>query len=127
MKKFILAVLMIVMLAVPCMAEVEPSSLFGIDSSLWGVKTASGGWAAYLGFYGGKIYFNSSGEMPCELYLSSSYNDFIIFSIAQTRYLNGLFFPLLGFGFYQTTATPEVLTIQMNKVYDYWIPDMTCD
>ena len=37
MKKLILAVLIIIMLATPCMAEVEPEGIFSIEGTAWEV------------------------------------------------------------------------------------------
>jgi hypothetical protein len=63
MKKLILAVLMVVMLAVPCMAEVEPEGLFGLEGTFWsgisleqvGIPIPFG-----LGFHENTMYFCDS-------------------------------------------------------------------
>jgi hypothetical protein len=41
MNKLILTVLMVVMLATPCIAEVEPAGLFTIDNTQWYATASS--------------------------------------------------------------------------------------
>ena len=68
MKKSILVVLMLVMIATPCIAEVEPDGIFSIEGTLWrynlnGVHLTpyppyieAFGIAALLGFSDGKMF-----------------------------------------------------------------------
>ncbi len=58
MKKMIISVLGAVMIATPCMAEVEPDGFFSVEGTEWIGEMIPGVVAARLGFYGGKIYGN---------------------------------------------------------------------
>ena len=90
MRKTILAVLVVVMLATPCFAqEIEPDGLFSIEGTLWralpiGIQIfpLPGIWATedlQLGFYGGKAY------PDLELDDYSFYRDMLAFSIFSTN------------------------------------------
>jgi hypothetical protein len=90
MKKTILAVLMAVMIATPCLAEVETAGLFSVEGTLWGicalgifsippfVGIACG---AGIGFYQGKMYF-CTGNNCTSFDTFSSYNDMVVVSFA---------------------------------------------
>ena len=87
MNKLILTVLMVAMLAVPCMAEVEPEGMFSIDGTKWDVCAI--GLATLFpfvlpncftwGFYQGKVY-NCSGSY-CSPDSSMGYIDTPVVSI----------------------------------------------
>jgi hypothetical protein len=117
MKKIILATLMIAMLATPCMAEVEPSTLFSIENTLWLIEGTSD---LYYGFTGGIVYFCSTEGNSCLPLSNSSYVDFPLLGIfsyhggSRIGYLS----PLFGIGIAISSSSKDILL----KVNDNWTP-----
>jgi hypothetical protein len=71
MKKLVLAMLMVVMLATPCMAEVEPEGLFSIDHTEWSISPPMLGglgstpvWIDSIGCSAGIIYGHIQSSAP---------------------------------------------------------------
>lgn len=86
MKKSILTVLiMLVMIATPCLADVETAGPFSIEGTKWLTITVGifppiipdGEAIQYLGFYEGKVYRSAYGEGPYDMraYDDSSYTN----------------------------------------------------
>jgi hypothetical protein len=85
MKKLILAMLMVVMLAVTCMAEITPDGIFSIEDTAWqalpmGLQILPFPWIwpfydFKFGFDGGEVYRDS------ESIENSFYIDMLVFSI----------------------------------------------
>ena len=100
MKKIILAVLMVVMVATPCFAqEVETEGIFSIEGTLWsgcetgctkevgdGPPECDFSCEGTTGFYQGKMY--SCNETRCLSYSTKTYFDSPLISIVnfRTRY-----------------------------------------
>lgn len=95
MKKTILAVLMAVMIATPCLAqEVEPEGMFSIEGTLW--ETLPIGlqilpfpfiWPMndlQIGFYGGEVYLDGSKRFV----ENSFYADMLVCSVFSGSYKN---------------------------------------
>ena len=114
MKKGILAVLIILMVAIPSLAqEVEPDGLFSINGTLWSYDESYFGVGGgglyfiryYLGFHDGTVYY-SAGPMgiPDDFLVSDEaiYLDFIAFSIffmrRSTAFVGGVLYPAIGVG-----------------------------
>ena len=129
MKKLVLAMLMVVMLAVPCMAEVEPEGLFWIEGTYWtGVFTTAVTTEGNLdlAFSGGNMYMcNAPSEchpLTPNAVVTTSYIDIFLLTIftstltdgANSLTINGILFPFLsvgwGLGDYITDSTGGVLS-----------------
>jgi hypothetical protein len=124
MKKLILAMLMVVMIAMPCMAAVEaeqilPESALSLNKTLW-----SFGGSGMIGFYNGKVY---SGDFinGWTIVPNAFYIDLMVFSIfsvgSEFQTLSGLLFPLLGFGYAILLPYPYPAPILLILV-DPWTP-----
>ena len=61
MKQLILSVLIVVMLATPCTADVEPAGIFSLHGMDWVVLMGGGGNFYSYGFYEGDVYLRESG------------------------------------------------------------------
>ena len=91
MKKTILAVLMVVMITIPCLAqEVEPEGIFSIEETVWQelpialqifpVPWIGPNYDLEFGFYGGEVY---PDLQPVD---KSFYMDMLVFSIFAAGY-----------------------------------------
>jgi hypothetical protein len=115
MKKLILTVLMVVMLAVPCMAEMEPEGLFTVEGTFWNffmLDFETEETAYDLGFSGGIMYlcgrttgrcFDSSDPPFWTTYddnfLFTSFDSWIASLPGWWETLDGILIPVLGIGF----------------------------
>jgi hypothetical protein len=78
MKKTVLVVLMSLMFATPCLAEnVKPDGLFSIEGTLWAIEGEDG---ESFGFYEGNVHISIEMNLCIEI-MSSSYHDYLIFSL----------------------------------------------
>ena len=142
MKKLILTVLMVVMLATPCMAEVEPEGMFSIEETKWdfcGIVLATlfpfvGVNCLSWGFYQGKVYICNGSR--CSPDSSMGYIDTPVVSIIYSFYQGfglGVVQPSgIGMftGFYFVAAKnipPTFLSMVgiMFKTDDSWTPPTT--
>jgi hypothetical protein len=124
MKKTILAVLIVVMIATPCFAqEVETDGLFSIEGTLWSLaKTES-----YYGFSDGTVYFCGN---VCLALTASSYIDFPFFCLFSYHDKNsiGYIFPIIGMGivFYRSGDKDILIKTENNwtppEVISYIVP-----
>ncbi len=144
MKKLVLAMLMVVMLAVPCMAEIEPEWLFGVEGTYWtGVFTTAvtTDGKLDLAFSGGNMYMcNAPSECqpltPTSV-VTTSYIDIFLLTIfsskltegANSLTINGILFPFLnvgwGAGDYIADSAGGVLyplSATFMKITDTWTP-----
>jgi len=133
MKKIILAVLMVVMVATPCLAEVETDSFLTLERTLWHAVPILGGfYDVYLGFSMGKVYFceeiNSSGcsvspnSLYLDLFLAGMPSIFYIFSLPTVM---GWTLPIVGIGgMIAIFITPFDASglYTLTKVSDTWSP-----
>ena len=108
MKRTILALIIVVMVSTPCLAEVEPGNISSVERTLWDqceiVFTSykpffSMNCDKELGFYQGKVY--NCKDDGCEVI--SSYADLGAVSIARdinrgTNYYLAIMQPTIGFG-----------------------------
>ena len=126
MRKEILAVLIVVMVATPCFSqEIQPADIFTLERTLWSDGTG------YIGFYRGEVYSCEirNGTM-CTPYLDGNYVD--LFWIGLPSFFNlvdvflvgrGWAIPILGIGritFEGLAMSPE--KYRMRKLLDSWIP-----
>ena len=64
-KKVILAVLMVLMVVAPCLAETVPEGISSLHGTLWEETrmffnpTPA---ITHIGFYGGKVYYQTAGR-----------------------------------------------------------------
>ncbi len=139
MKKLILTVLMIVMISTPCLAEIQPDGVFLIEGTRWEFESEEN-YATYFGFHEGKVYILPGGI--CIELKSSSYNDFIIFSLFEYEVdawsdgdpdsvkCIGILFPLLEIGYaveYDTRVDKEYSQeYYLKKAGDNWQPESIC-
>ena len=154
MRKIILAVFVVLMFATPCLAqEIEPEGLLGIDGTLWQSVKSFGNvdypFKITYGFVNGQVYF---GDIlgRCQYFSSSSYEEFIIFSLVEyygetqpcySEYFTsfegkGVFFPLLRIGFISLTTKSTGLAnseqyenfaiVTLEKKLDSWVPSLSC-
>ena len=124
MKKLLLSVLMVVIVATPCLAEVEPESLFSIDNTLWLIFPSET--ESYFGFSGGKVYTVTPDGGTVAHY--SSYTDrpwgFSTFWTSDETV--GMLFPIILLGWF---CTLEEMQIDIGecafllKTSDNWTPD----
>ena len=103
MKKAILIVLMVVMVATPCLAEVEPEGIFSIEGTLWrvcGIVFATvppfigGSCDLIIGFYQGTVYSCDEYGGRCHPYPDYAYIDLLLVSIVYN-----IFFGKSGVGY----------------------------
>ena len=149
MKKTILAVLMVVLVATPCFAqEVEPDGLFSIEGTEWnvcrlGIQRIEGKWNPYppecytLKFANGSIE-QCFEKNRCRFHAAWTYIDSPVLSIAYTsnygmtsRADNSPLYvmqPTVGMGITTTLGECEggttcyFLIGIMFKVEDHWTP-----
>ena len=140
MKKTILLLLLVIMVATPCFADkVEPDGLFRLEETLWEID--AGGDAEWeflqIGFYQGSIYWVRPDS--CFFFGSSSYKDFLIFSIFEyfvdtpgEDYIkgNGILLPFWKIGFFRHTwyqgEEEPIWNFPLKKITDSWIPSTDC-
>jgi hypothetical protein len=119
MKKLVVAMLMVVMLAVPCMAEVEPDWFLGIENTIWGVQGIVGA----MGFQGGKMYAcYSTLALSCYIRENSFYIDLpgVAFVFYDDGYGTALLFSPLAWGVLFIQSTTPVWG--MFKASDLFTP-----
>ena len=134
MKKTILVVLTAVMIATPCLAEVEPAGLFGVEGTRWG--SCGIGFSPYfpfvvlgcsshtLGFYKGTVYMCTSTNY-CYPQSEHSYVDLLAVSILTGIYSSenyGWFISLgimqpIGFGIYTACGYHKVSPVGQKRLY----------
>lgn len=146
MKKQILSMLIVLILAVPCLAEVEPDGMFSTDGTLWkgcGYGLFDGGIVCEeIGFYQGEVYtcgdFMGHGY---ECYASSDliyidsplgsivyYNyDWYVGDVEGWRDIGLYIMQPIGFGIYShLRGKPPVLIPIVGgilfKIDDNWTP-----
>jgi hypothetical protein len=141
MKKLILSVLMVVMVATPCLAqEVEPAGIFSIRGTVWQAVTSNlilpitdtnSSPDRALSFYNGRVYNNIDGLITPAFYLNMLGVSVYFIGYAQFPILYateiGIMFPAVGEGmsmmFGLTHGILPVLEItQFNKTADDWTP-----
>jgi hypothetical protein len=146
MKKLILTALMVVMLATPSMAEMEPDGLFWIDGTFWsgisleqvGIPIPFG-----LGFHENTMYFCDSftPNLACIDFTRASLGfhiDFFfvaLFTLGMddpmgNLRLNGFLIPFIGSGqgvgaFIVSDGTSTSLNATLTKTSDNWTPPGT--
>ena len=151
MKKLMLTMLVAMMFATPCLAEVETDNLLTLEGTLWypltvgGIGGGEGG--IPVAFYGGRIFYKSpSGdccESVCEYFfegkecISQSYADHGTFSTFEYLAINvplsssygngGILLPQLSIGFgYLVHISLQVGIIfaprLFLKIADGWTP-----
>ena len=126
MKKVILIVLMLVMVATPCPAEVAPEGSFGPENTLWEIQMGRQEYPNYhMGFYDGQVYLGVQSFFAGP---ESSYSNFLFLSIFSHpgEYENyyGIVSSLLGIGITSYTNSRACIEIYyvMTKVNNNWIP-----
>jgi hypothetical protein len=121
MKKVILIVLMLVMVATPCPAEVELDGIFSIEKTLWGR------YGEYFGFYQGNVYHCLETKvLECWRTEYSFYIDSPLVGIfvcnddfIYANYVGVLFSPL----YIGVWASSDHIRWQLIfKVEDDWVP-----
>jgi hypothetical protein len=139
MKKIILAVLMVLIIITPCLAEnVKPDGMYSIEGTLWAI---AGEDDQYFAFYEGNVHIAIGSNLCIEI-MSSSYQDFIIFSLfnyeTEVSVTNasdkikcmGILFPLLGIGFAMENGNGKYSYYEeqyfFNKAGDNWQADSWC-
>jgi len=130
MRKATLVMFIVLTLFTPCLAQIEPEGLFGIENTLWERESEGG----YIGF--SRDYAYDIFEQPdlhdrqCAMFLSSSYTDLIFFSMFEITFfqsnslfqINGLVSPLLGIGFFIYSYQNQTMTDTLKKISDSWNP-----
>jgi hypothetical protein len=139
MKKTVLVVLMSLMFATPCLAEnVKPDGLFSIEGTLWAIEGEDG---ESFGFYEGNVHISIEMNLCIEI-MSSSYHDYLIFSLFSYKVdagvtpnpykikCTGILFPILGIGFAiendDQGGSKYKRQYLFNKANDSWQPDSWC-
>ena len=128
MKNITFAVLLVVMVATPCLAqEIEPDGLFSIEGTMWGGCFISlGTFKPFLimgcdltGFHQGTVY-GCSGEGNCIPLPGSSYTDLLVVSIFSVNTLHqsiyGILYPS-GLGMtmsFVNSSDPTILAIRFG-------------
>ena len=134
MKKLILVVFITFTFSVPCIAEgIKPNGLFGLHGTLWALPMPQRAHilheAIHFAFYDGTLYTVADSE--CVFLPSSSYTDFLFFSVFQVEYedtvANGLLSSLLGIGCVTGYLTGERLQLLLKKESDGWMPPEDCE
>jgi len=145
MKRVFLTLLMVVMLATPCMAEVEPDSLFSIERTLWQRSVIvdfprDGLPQDEIGFYQGTVY-NCFGDTNYEcrnLYPYIIFDSpvvsiaFFFGTAGPSFYTSLLIMQPIGFGlsfdFIGMITPPMIVYARMGimlKTDDNWTPPTT--
>ena len=131
MKKLVLAVLLVVMIFTPCMAEVEPEGLFGVEGTYWSGTVIAGVPQTNpldIAFSGGIMYLcNVLGCYP-DYVVTGSYTDILLLTFFNANMealaINGILIPFLGIGWglntfiYGDFLYPILLTY--TKTSDNW-------
>ena len=126
MKKLILVVFITLTFSIPCMAQgIEPDGLFGLNGTVWDPQMEIE--SPNFGFYAGEAYaVGFEGECG-HGFPSSSYTDFLFFSVFQISWgdgvmeWNGLLSSLLGIGVATYHDTGE--TFMLKKVSDGFVAE----
>ncbi len=127
MKKIILVLLMLLMIATPCFAQdIEPEGIFGLENTLWELKMGRHEYPNYhMGFYDGQVYLGVQSFFAGP---ESSYANFLFLSIFSHpgKYENywGIVSSLLGIGItsYANSKSGIETYYVMTKVNDNWTP-----
>ncbi len=132
-KKMFMCCLVLVLLTMPCFADekalaIEPNGVFSIEKTLWGYE---GEEDLALGFCGGTIYLVSLGTLArIAVIQNAAYFSFLFISFfnaqitleGQEDQINGMLFPLLGFGFHSFPDRAEEGTRALRLIDNCWSP-----
>jgi hypothetical protein len=141
MKRTILSLVVVLVFASTALAQgIEPEGLFRLEGTLWSA-TMKGEDLEFMrvGFFQGKVYWTGFGG--CLYFRSSTYHDFLIFSVYEYHadiyndpgYLQGkgILFPLFGIGFEKQTGASEyeefAVNFSLKKLVDNWVPPTDCN
>ena len=121
MKRTILTVLMVVMLATPCLAQLKPNAFFTLNRTLWSQSGAT----ETIGFYRNKTYIcfgTACASMPNAAYIDLLFCSLFVIQTEGFK-MNGLLFPLIGIG--SATNSNTDACYEMFKISDSWTPSLT--
>jgi len=132
MKKLILTVLMVVMVATPCFAQkLETDGIFSLHATRWLTTGHMGMDNYYYGFYEGNVYGmqGSYSSYGCVMFEDYFYVDLLVISYyitfweSRIRTIN-IFQPMIGIGFtIDITDNPPYFWIYLLfKVENNWVP-----
>ena len=131
MKNLILAVIMVVMISTPCLAELEPEGLFSIEGTLWSAPGLEfegiEGYELYFGFTNHVTFLCINSGVACE-----PYGMYVEVPGGSINYLSvfgplfgsapGILLPYLGVGI---LIYKNLRVFPMLKVSDNWTPPLT--
>ena len=123
MKKLFFAVLMVAIVVTPCLAEVEPESLFSIDDTLWLIFPSETGDS--FGFSGGKVYKVTPDVGIVEHYSSYSDRPWGFSTFWTSDETVGMLFPIISLGWFCTLVEMEIEMencVLLLKTSDSWTP-----
>ena len=134
MKKAILTMLMVVIVATPCFAEIETDNILSLDGTLWeAFPIVPPSHTYYVGFSMGKVYSCFPDGNNCSVATNSFYLDLfwaglpsMVFSFSEPVGIPvniGLLMPIIGIGAETTLVfgIPVTLGI-LTKTSDTWTP-----